>query len=394
MRKISYRPYFLLVFFFLCVMSLSYRTTEKMRSLVICSFSPCWKGISSLKQNALFFLTGPAAFSSDSSDMSLEYEKLAQENQLLRSQVESVREWLLNEDRIQEQLTRLKALNPQAATDPEWKGFLTRRSEELCRALDLQIRSLPARVIFREPASWSSSLWINLGEKDNIALGKKAIGKYSPVLVGSSIVGVIEQVEKNRSRVRLITDNRLNPSVRVIRGKEQNKFLLEHIDSLLFALELREDLFPTLESALEMEKQLVSLKSALEQQSEELYLAKGELRGSSQPLWRSRGQTLKGVGFNYDFSDREGPSRDLRSGLPYGTNSRSVLIALLRPGDLLVTTGLDGVFPPGFRIAQITKVETLKEGASSYELEAMPTAGDLNDLQFVFVLPPLDAANP
>jgi cell shape-determining protein MreC len=97
---------------------------------------------------------------------------------------------------------------------------------------------------------------------------------------------------------------------------------------------------------------------------------------------------LKGIGFNYDFADKEGPARDLRSGEPYGGSYSKEPVQLLRLGDLLVTTGLDGIFPSGFRVGIVSSVETLKEGASSYEIEAISTAGNLNDLNAVFVLPP------
>ena len=86
----------------------------------------------------------------------------------------------------------------------------------------------------------------------------------------------------------------------------------------------------------------------------------------------------------------EGPARDLRSGDPYDVARKGETLALLKPGDLLITTGLDGVFPPGFRVAVVSQVQTLKEGASSYELEAISTAGNLDELTHVFVLTPTE----
>lgn len=355
MRRVTYRPYLFLILFLLSVMSLPQRSAERIRSTFVCSLAPFWRGI-----NAMHSSSSP------------ESEKLAQENQLLRSQIENVREWLLHEDRIQEQLQRYKEITHAALQD----DFFKRRGEELCESLDLQIRSLPAKVIFREPSSWSSCLWINVGEKDNEKIGQTIVAKNSPVLLGTTIIGVIEHVDSRRSRVRLITDARLAPSVRAVRGKEQNRFLLEHLESLIFALQLRDDLFESPQGNEALAAQLHQLKNHLLQQSGNFYLAKGVLHGTGNPLWRSRGQVLRGVGFNYDFPDKESPSRDLRSA------------ELLRQGDLLVTTGLDGVFPPGFKIAIVSSVQTLKEGASSYEIEAISTAGNLDELGSVFVLPP------
>ena len=388
MRRISYRPYLFLILFFFCIMSVSHESSERMRSYVVSSFAPCWKGFSFLKEKILFLFTFPLSATRHSACNTFEIERLSRENQLLRSQIENVREWLLYEDRIQEQIARYQLISQVNLKDVFWKEFFQRRSQELCHMLDLQICSLPAKVIFREPTSWSSTLWINLGEKDNQKLKKKIVGKNSPVLLGTSIVGVVEHVGNHQSRVRLITDSRLTPSVRACRGNEQNRHLLEHLDALAFSLELREDLFSSTEEAAALHQHLDSLKKALLEQSGDFYLAKGEIHGTSRPLWRSRSQVLKGIGFNYDFSDDEGPARDLRSGEPYAISRKAEFIPLLRPGDLLVTTGLDGVFPPGFRVGIVSTIQTLKEGASSYEIEAISTAGDLDLLTHVFVLPP------
>jgi rod shape-determining protein MreC len=50
---------------------------------------------------------------------------------------------------------------------------------------------------------------------------------------------------------------------------------------------------------------------------------------------------------------------------------------------------LDGVFPPGLDVATITKIHPLKEGDYYYELEAKPTAGNMYNLSYVFVIPPV-----
>ncbi|MBS0604751.1 MAG: hypothetical protein JSS60_06915 [Verrucomicrobia bacterium] len=394
MRRVSYRPYLFLLLFFLCAMSLPKGASERIRSTVVCSFAPCWRSLSFVKEKTLFLLTLPFPNDFRSSDNAIEIERLSQENLLLRSQIENVREWLLYEDRIQEQTQRYKTLAHDTFEEGFWKEFFKRRSQELYNALDLQICSLPGKVIFREPSSWSSTVWINLGEKDNQKLGKKIVAKNSPVLLGTSVIGVVEYVGSRQSRVRLITDSRLAPSVRAVRGNQQNRYLLEHLDSLIFSLELREDLFSSEEESEILAQNLNRLKKTLQQQSGDFYLAKGELRGTSNPLWRSRSQVLKGIGFNYDFPDSEGPARDLRSGEPYAASRKGEAIQLLLPGDLLVTTGLDGVFPPGFRVAIVSSVQTLKEGASSYEIEAISTAGNLDELTHVFVLPPSERSIP
>lgn len=391
MRRISYRPYLFLLLFFFSVMSVSQNASERIRSLVVCSLAPCWRSFNFLKEEASILLTLPLpeARSSDA----CEIERLSLENQLLHSQMQSVREWLLFEDRIQEQVERYKLFSQADFDDLFWKEFFKRRSQELCHSLDLQMSGLPAKVIFREPVSWSSTLWINLGEKDNQKLNKKIIGKNSPVLLGISIVGVVEFVGDYQSRVRLITDSRLVPSVRACRGSEQNRYLLEHVEALTFALESREDLFVSQDERTVLTHRLNLLKNALLKQTGDFYLAKGELHGTSHPLWRSRNQVLKGIGFNYDFPDIEGPARDLRSGKPYEMSKKRESLTLLKPGDLLITTGLDGIFPPGFRVGIVSSVQTLKEGGSSYDIEAVATAGNLDLLTHVFILPPAETTS-
>lgn len=394
MRRISYRPYFFLLLFFFCVLSLPHKTSEQLRSWVVCSFAPCWKSFSFLKEKKNFLFTLPSFNSERSTPTLPEFDRITQENQLLRSQIENVREWLLNEDRIQEQIDRYKSFSQTHSSDTSLKEFIKRRSKELCKQLDLQIHALPAKVIFREPASWSSTLWINLGEKDNLKLDKKIIGKNSPVLLGTTIVGIVEYVGDHQSKVRLITDSRLCPSVRACRGHDQNRHILEHLEALMFALELREDLFTSINENEVLKQHLVQLKNVLLRQENDFYLAKGEIHGTSHPLWRSRSQVLKGIGFNYDFGDDEGPSRDLRTGELYGAPQKKEPLPLLRPGDLLVTTGLDGIFPAGFRIGVVLSVQTLKEGSSSYEIEAISSAGNLDLLSNVSVLPPLIHKQP
>jgi rod shape-determining protein MreC len=193
--------------------------------------------------------------------------------------------------KIKEQLANLQRENFQL-------------KEELSRfkaKQEISGEGVVGKVIFRQAASWSSSLWIDVGKNTS-----SLIAKNSPVVLGSALVGVVEYVGLNRSRVRLITDPALTPAVV---GKASQ--------------------------------------------------AKGEIQGTQATLFRSRQAVLRGAGF-------------------YGE---------VRPGDLLVTSGLDGVFPEGLEVAEVSTVFPLTEGASSYELEAVPIVKDLGYLKFLTVLP-------
>ena len=62
---------------------------------------------------------------------------------------------------------------------------------------------------------------------------------------------------------------------------------------------------------------------------------------------------------------------------------------LIEVGDLLITTGMDGVFPKDIPVAHVTKIAPLKEGSPSFEIEAQLCVGHLNNLLDVTVLPSL-----
>lgn len=292
------RSLFFLCLFLLCLASLSGKLPETIRERALLFFRPVWKNIHQLKGKI------------GSDEKTEEQLKFLQfENHRLQLEIEELKE------KIQlETLLTKNGLN----------------------------NVISAKVIYRSPALWNSSFWVDVGDESN--QGKIKIAKNSPVLVGTSIVGVVEYVGKQQARVRLITDSALTPSVRASRKDEKNQI---H------------------------------------------YLAKGELQGSGKPLWRSEGNHLKGIGFNYDFADEYGPARDLQKGTSTDPSQKVEEMNLIAVGDLLITTGMDGIFPKGFPIATVTKVYPLNEGDYYYGIEAVPTASNIHDLSFVFILPPL-----
>lgn len=306
------------------------------------------------------------------SDEQLELMRLRVENQELKNQIALVRNWLKDEERIDAYLKRLESFRD----DKGFGAFYSRRVSDLTKLLSMQVHSVEAKVIFRDPAFWSSGIWIDKGEAENKKFGRRIVAKNSPVIVGNSLVGVVEQVEESRSYVRLITDSSLTPAVRAVRGDETNFQLFDLIDKVEEELELRSDL----DGKGGVIAALSVMKSKLLEESETRYLAKGELRGTSYPLWRQRGSTLKGIGFNYEFSDREGKAMPIHERRDE---------AFLKKGDLLITSGFDGVFPAGLSVAIVSKIFPLKEGAYAYELEAKVSCPYLGELTRVRVLPPL-----
>ncbi|HAZ15509.1 MAG: hypothetical protein A2Y28_05100 [Chlamydiae bacterium GWC2_50_10] len=374
MRR-TLKPFFLLVFFSLSLLSLPEKVTGGLRSLTASAVAPFWKGVERKK--------GRGAL--------LQEERLQVENQRLKAEMETLKEWIVSEGRREEELSRLLWLKGQEKEEEGEREFYKRRIKEIEKLIDLQMQALPARVIYRDPLSWSSSLWLDVGKKTNERLGKEIVAKESPVVMGSSLVGVVEQVEREKCRVRLITDSGLVPSVRAVRGEETSRLLTEQLKGLRLTLKLEEELKGSSEEKRELLERIERVLLTKGEEKRSAYLAKGELFGSSAPLWRSRGNLLQGVGFNYDFGDEEGPARHLRNGQALDGSAEKT--PLLQVGDLLVTTGFDGIFPPGLHVARVVEIGRLREGASSYELRAKPTAGSLDYLETLFVLPPFQRAS-
>jgi hypothetical protein len=200
------------------------------------------------------------------------------------------------------------------------------------------------------------------------------------VVVGDIVLGVIDYVGNTTSQVRLISDTNLRPSVRVLREYPHASDLSSSILHIQEALHKNNNLLPKPELAVTLNKLLDCLYSSLPSTHSER-LAKGELQGS---LSSQSASLLKGVGFNYEFDDEEGERRDLRTGQFNGGEQKK---SLLLPGDMLETTGLDGVFPKGLKVARIVQVFPLEEGAVSYSITAESLASSFPDFEYVSILP-------
>jgi rod shape-determining protein MreC len=313
-----------------------------------------------------------------------EVEHLKLENVLLANQIQEVKEYLIAEETIEGRFRDLEYLRRETEEARENKELFIRKEQKFLERLQRQSKSIAAKVVYRDPAFWSEVFWIDVGHHDNKDVGYDIVMKNSPVVMGDVIVGIIDYVGKRHARVRMITDPTVCVAVRVSRGAEQNQQLLSHLNKVVEQLKFREDLFFSPEERSSTVNILSHLQDNLKTAVHDRYLAKGELNGSVSPLWRRRTECLKGVGFNYDYADAEGPARDLRTGEAQGVSEM-----LLKEGDLLVTTGMDGVFPEGFHVAVIEEISPLEEGAIAYELEARSLILNFDDLYHVSVLPPM-----
>lgn len=344
--------------------SLPKEALDEVRKYSVASFAPAWK---LSKQIGLYLADRPSRFwkEKDETDRA-RLEKAELENQMLRSELEKLRRWLISEQKIKQQMELWAKLErDQGKVDPASAQLIERRLYYLQTILQSELIAIPSEVIYRDPSSWSSSLWISVGEEDNQVLGRDIVAKNSPVVAGTVLVGLIDYVGKKQSRVRLVTDAGLVPSVRCVRGSSQGHEIKGLSDSLIRHLE-HEEKFSSLTAALK------GLSSSFAKE-EDHYLAKGELHGSSRSLWRRPGSSLKGIGFNMHFPDDEkAPDKET---------------PLLQEGDLLVTTGLDGVFPPDLKVAIVTSCSQ-RSGGYAYDLEAESLVPNLGELQTLFVLPP------
>lgn len=381
MKRKSSKIYFLIFCALLTLMSFPRETTEKFQGLTVAMLAPTWNQLLAVK---LPFSSSEIKSETNSHVSQDEIEKLFLENIFLKEEIIHLKEIMQQEIRLIHQMNM--------ALDDDEQGFSTktlksRHREELKKLLQINLEAIPARVIFRSPDSWNSSFWINVGSATNEALGSSTIAKNSPVLIGTSIIGVVDFVGKHQSRVKLITDSGLTPSVRAARGVIQKQVLNEKIYNMIDILKKTPDLISDAKQQQDLINVLESSLQSIHNNEKTTYLAKGELYGASKPLWRSQRHLLKGIGFNYDFSDGEGPARDLRTGAPVEQNTPITNTPILQAGDILVTTGMDGVFPPGLMVAEVTEIHPLKEGDYYYELDAIPTAGNFDELSMVFVIP-------
>lgn len=335
------RSYFFIGAILALLLSASPPVADHARGRIVAVLAPTWNWLNTLAITSRP-LANPALKEAIAKDnrrvvtAKEEIQRLELENRQLRDRVSELQALVTSERLLSEAVCDLSV---DEKTAKSLTGMQERRAKELALLTTQRLLNVPARVIYRSPAAWNSTLWLNVGEEVNRALGRVVVAKNSPVVVGSALVGVIDLVNPRQSRVRLITDSSLVPAVRARR--------------------------------------------------EGRLLAKGEVYGSGYPLWRREGRILHGVGFNYDFADEEGPALDLRSGGFTSSQIEETRLPIIQVGDELVTSGFDGVFPAGLRVGEVIAIQPLREGDYFYELQAQPSIGDLDALSLVQVLPPV-----
>jgi rod shape-determining protein MreC len=380
-QKTFIKTYLIIFALILIILSLSSSSHEKLRGQSVSFIIPLWESLLNFKS----FLSH---HSSSEKSLKEEYDRLQIENQLLKTEIQEWHQLINHQQRLTTPLEQWAQRAPQELVN------LSIDQQQALQWMKQQWnwmnQAIPARVIFRSWDRWNQSLWINVGEQTNKIFDHPIIAKNSPVVLGRAVVGVIDYVGNTQSHVRLLTDTNLHPSVRAARGEEQDLVILDYTEGLLQQLQRKKHFSLSPDQQTLLFQLLAQVKKNLQFSKKSFYLAKGELQGSVTFLKQGEEQILKGIGFNYDFADDEGEARDLRTGKSL-TLAQDSTLPILKINDILVTTGMDGIFPAGLQVATVTKIELLKEGDYFYTLEAKPLANSLEELTSVFVLPPLSA---
>lgn len=254
------------------------------------------------------------------------------------------------------------------------------------KMIDMYELATPASIVSRNQPGYGHFIWIDLGKSQNLDPLQPIIGKYSPVIFGQSVVGIVEHVGEKYSKVRLITDPMLKIAVRASRALSVDNHVVGQLSSLINTLQSVEPNSYPAQRKQSLIQELSILNTHLLNTSEPRQLAKGVVSGNSNS---KRELELRGSGFNYDFSDEYGVARDLRTGSLLKEFESSSNTALIYPNDLLITSGFDKIFPEGLVVGYVKEVLPLKEGGNFYDLIARPAIQNLSSLSTVFVMPPM-----
>lgn len=192
---------------------------------------------------------------------------------------------------------------------------------------------VPGRIVLRDTAQWANFVWVQTNCVNDDLL-------FAPVVLGDIAIGIVDYVAKNRCRVRLLTNSQMSLSVTCRSDKDG-----------------------------------LSKDSIGENDVKGPYLV-GQVKGFGGAIWNNSGTLLLGEG--YVPSPIKGNYAELARQFQGVKRQFAV-------GDHLVTSGLDGVFPPNLRVGQVDRVEPNRPGATRYEF-GLIGALDLQELSEVLIL--------
>jgi rod shape-determining protein MreC len=267
----------------------------------------------------------------------------------LWSAVAQLRESMGVEDALRERVRQLELE----------RALLLRKLEESHALAQQGTQGLRVRVLAREPGAWERFLWVDAGRETH---GEGSpLQKHSPVVCGDAVVGLIEYVGRRQSLVRLISDPQCCPAVQLSEeGPSGLLHAVRRLDLLLGASETVEH---------QLKRSLQQLLSQIPIPDHSGGSWKGILKGASSD--RRVGQILKG-----DFFAAEWEHRQERSA------------KAPKAGHLLVTSGLDGLFPAGLRVGYLEAIQPPNGSQLMRGFTALPAVESLEDLQWLTILSP------
>jgi cell shape-determining protein MreC len=305
------------------------------------------------------------------------YEELSLENQILKSQISYIREWIAAQQKVEEFFSEMKKLEKTEKLMLVNQESQKKRFKILADYVNLFSRHAFAKIILKEPFSSSSFAWVNVGELYNQKIGYQLVQKNSPVVVGDVLVGVVEEVFLHHAKIRLITDPNLVIAVKSARGKSQLKVMNEKALELLDTLELVEDF--GWEKKQELKDLIAELHVNLDREGQDRFYAVGEVYGAEYSPFFAFHNSLVGEGFHFQAKSKESTGF---------SNMEGFKEIVIKKGDLLETTGLDGIFPEGLKVAIVTDTSTSKFGRLTYEIKAKSLIANIHEIEYVQILPP------
>ncbi|HPE85678.1 MAG TPA: hypothetical protein PLO43_05840, partial [Chlamydiales bacterium] len=145
MKRLALRPYVLLGIGLFLALSFPQKGSNYLRSGFVSISVPFFKFA-----NWMLYSGALIGSSIQPEQMQKQLESLQLENLALHSQIERIYTWLAQEEHL-EGLTETERLT-------------TERLGAIKSNLLEQSQFLPAKVVFREPAAWSSFIWIDIGQ--------------------------------------------------------------------------------------------------------------------------------------------------------------------------------------------------------------------------------------
>ena len=114
MRREKRTPYIWICFVLFCSLNVPDSISHKMRSLAVSSFAP--------SQSFLLAAIFPKK-NTNVEKLLQEKESLHRENRALHEQIDPIRKWLLSEDRLEEQMQRIRSIDP-LESEEKWKQIM------------------------------------------------------------------------------------------------------------------------------------------------------------------------------------------------------------------------------------------------------------------------------